>query len=125
MHELAIAEAVIEQVQRELNRAGQRGRVHRVELSIGRLSGVNCDSLRFAFDLLAPGTIVEGAALHINQPAATCVCSACGKRTAIEELVVACPACASEEISIEGGRDLLLQSVDVEGPCESSPPRKS
>ena len=54
MHELSIVEALIDQVGRELDRAGQQGRVLRLELSIGRLSGVNCESVRFAFGLLPP-----------------------------------------------------------------------
>ena len=53
MHELSIVEALIDQVGQELDRAGQQGRVLRLELSIGRLSGVNPDSVRFAFGLLA------------------------------------------------------------------------
>ena len=57
MHELSIAEALIEQVSEELKRAGQTGAVKRVELAVGRLSGVHCDCLRFAFGLLAPGEV--------------------------------------------------------------------
>ena len=125
MHELAIVEALIEQVERELNRAGQHGRVERIDLSIGRLSGVSCDSLRFAFELLAPGTIAEGAEMAVEQPGAVCSCAACGAKTEIEEIAVRCPRCGSLEVTIEGGRDLLLQGIEVEDPCESSPPRKS
>ena len=68
MHELAIAEALIEQVGTELDRAGQKGAVKRLELAVGRLSGVHCDSLRFAFELLSPGTPAEGAELSIREP---------------------------------------------------------
>ena len=63
MHELAIAKALIEQVGTELDRAGQNKAVKRLELAVGRLSGVHCDCLRFAFELLSPGTPVEGAEL--------------------------------------------------------------
>jgi hydrogenase nickel incorporation protein HypA/HybF len=101
MHELAIVEALIDQVGQELDRAGQPGRVLRVELSIGRLSGVLGESVRFAFGLLTPGTRVEGAELVIREPKAVCNCRAC-------------PRCASTDIIIEGGRDLLLQSIEIE-----------
>ena len=66
MHELSIVEALIDQVGQELDRAGQQGRVVRLELSIGRLSGVHGESVRFAFGLLAPGTRVENADLVIQ-----------------------------------------------------------
>jgi hydrogenase nickel incorporation protein HypA/HybF len=114
MHELSIVESLIEQVQRELERAGQNGRVRRLDLSIGRLSGVNCDSVRFAFGLLSPGTLVEECELTIAEPKAACQCHACNARTEIDDLEANCPQCGSADISIEGGRDLLLQSIEIE-----------
>ena len=78
MHELAIAEALIEQVGTELDRAGQKRAVKRLELAVGRLSGVHCDCLRFAFELLSPGTPAEGAELSIREPPAISRCRQCG-----------------------------------------------
>jgi hydrogenase nickel incorporation protein HypA/HybF len=118
MHELSIAQALIEQVQREMRRAGHKGRVARLELAVGRLSGVHCDSLRFAFELIAPGTPVEGAELSISEPRAVCCCRSCGAREEIDELVVECPRCHAHEISIEEGRDLLLESIEIEEPVK-------
>jgi hydrogenase nickel incorporation protein HypA/HybF len=114
MHELSIVEALIEQVQKEIDRGGHRGRVARLDLAIGRLSGVSVDSVRFAFQLLAPGTVVERAEIHVDQPPAACVCGVCGRRTEIEDLVAQCPACRSDRIHIEGGNELLLQTIDLE-----------
>ncbi|MHB8900564.1 MAG: hydrogenase maturation nickel metallochaperone HypA/HybF, partial [Thermoguttaceae bacterium] len=64
MHEVAIVEELIEQVEGEVARAGASGRVTRLALSIGRLSGVQADSIRFAFELLTPGTRLEGSSLE-------------------------------------------------------------
>ena len=114
MHELSIVEALIDQVRETLERAGEKSRVLKLELSIGRLSGVNCDSLRFAFGMLAPGSVVERAELVIQQPNAACNCRACNVLTEIDDLVMQCPNCSSGDISIEGGRELILQSIDVE-----------
>jgi hydrogenase nickel incorporation protein HypA/HybF len=114
MHELSICEALIEQVQREVERSGQSGRIRRLELSVGRLSGVSCDALRFAFGLLSADTLVAGAELHIREPQATCRCQACDARVEIDELTVRCPACGSMQITLEGGRELLLQSIEIE-----------
>ncbi|MGA2797692.1 MAG: hydrogenase maturation nickel metallochaperone HypA [Thermoguttaceae bacterium] len=114
MHELSIVDALIEQVAREVHRSGQSGKVRAVQLSIGRLSGVNCDSVRFAFELLAPGTLVEGAEVVIHEVKAACRCQTCNARVEIDDLVFKCPKCASDAVTIEGGRDLLLQSIDLE-----------
>jgi hydrogenase nickel incorporation protein HypA/HybF len=114
MHEFSIVEALVEQVEQELSRAGQRGRVKRLDVAVGRLSGVHCDSLRFAFELLAPGTVAEGASLEISEPLASSHCGQCGACREIEELVVSCPACGSHDIRIENGRDLMLQCIETE-----------
>ena len=114
MHELSIVDALIEQVGREVHRTGQSGKVRGIEISIGRLSGVNCDSVRFAFELLAPGTLVEGAEIVIHEVKAACRCQACNARVEIDDLVFKCPKCASDAVIIEGGRELLLQSINVE-----------
>jgi hydrogenase nickel incorporation protein HypA/HybF len=114
MHEVAIVDALIGQVEEEVRRAGATGRVLRLELSIGRLSGVSVDSLRFALELLAPGTIVESAEVDIRQPQAVCCCSACGARTEIESVPIHCPHCSVREVTIEGGREMLLETIELE-----------
>jgi len=113
VHELSIVEAILEQAEQEIRRSGQEGPVRRLELSIGHLSGVNCDSLRFAFDLLSPETAFAGAELQIHQPAAVCACRACGTRSEVTEFAVECPKCGSDDVLIEGGRDMLLESIEL------------
>jgi len=113
MHEFSIVESLIEQVQQEVTRSGHDGRVVRLDISVGRLSGVNVDSIRFAFELLAPDTLLADADLQIAEPKAVCRCKACEAKTKIDELVVVCPVCGSGEITLEGGQDLLLDSIEL------------
>jgi hydrogenase nickel incorporation protein HypA/HybF len=61
MHELAITESVVEAVTERI----ASGRITRVVLEIGRLSGVVPDSVRFCFEVCAAGTRLEGAELDI------------------------------------------------------------
>ena len=114
VHEMSIVQALIEQVEAEVEKSGQSGRVIGLDLVIGRLSGVHVDSIRFAYEVLAPGSILEGSTLRISEPAAYSDCRACGAREAIEELTMCCPRCGSGDIVIDGGRDLLLQSIELE-----------
>jgi len=114
MHELSIVEALTAQVEEEVKQAGESGRVTRLSLVIGRLSGVNCDSIRFAFELLAPGTLLESAELEISEPRAECVCADCGATSQIDRLVPECPDCASPDITFRGGTELLLETIDLE-----------
>jgi len=114
MHELSIVEALIEQVEKEVERSGHRGRVTGLDVSIGRLSGVNPDSFRFALEMLAPGTLLEAAEIRIAEPRATCRCPSCGAATEVDELAAQCPACGSGDVLLEGGRELWLQSIELE-----------
>jgi hydrogenase nickel incorporation protein HypA/HybF len=114
VHEVAIVEALIAQVEEEVQKSGHPGRVVRLELIIGRLSGVHPDSIRFAFEVMAPGTSLEAARIDIVEPPAYCSCRACGTRSAISELTAACPQCGNFSVTIEGGGQLLLQSIELE-----------
>ncbi|MBN2293891.1 MAG: hydrogenase maturation nickel metallochaperone HypA [Pirellulales bacterium] len=114
MHELSIVETLISQVQKEVQQSGQRGRVVRLDLVIGRLSGVNVDSVRFAFELLSPDTPLEGAELSIEEPRAVCRCEDCKAETEIEELVASCPVCGGLNVIMAGGQDLMLDSIELE-----------
>ncbi len=114
VHEMSIVQALIEQVEAEVEKSGQSGRVIGLDLVVGRLSGVSVDSIRFAYEVLAPGSILEGSTLRISEPTAYSDCHACGVREPIEELLMHCPRCGSGEIVIDGGRDLLLQSIELE-----------
>src|SRR5579872_4216817 len=57
MHELAITESVIEAISDRFGSA----RIVRVQLEIGKLSGVMLDALRFCFGLSAEGTALANA----------------------------------------------------------------
>jgi hydrogenase nickel incorporation protein HypA/HybF len=114
LHELSIVKTLIEQVEKEVHRSGHDGRVVHLDIVVGRLSGVNVDSIRFAFDLLSSGTLLEEAELRIAEPKAVCFCEACETHTEIEELVAVCPVCGSAQITYEGGQDLLLESIELD-----------
>lgn len=114
MHELSIVETLISQVEKEVLQSGQQGRVVGLNLVIGRLSGVNADSIRFAFQLLTPETSLDGVELSIEEPRAKCRCKDCEASTEIGELVASCPVCGSQRVTIVDGQDLLLDSIELE-----------
>jgi hydrogenase nickel incorporation protein HypA/HybF len=108
VHELSVTQSVVDTV---LARTGP-ARVTVLRLSVGRLSGVVPDALRFCFELVAEGTPLEGADLVIEEPAGRARCSSCGADTEIEDLVLLCP-CGSADVRVTAGRDLLVRSVEV------------
>ncbi|MGQ9615645.1 MAG: hydrogenase maturation nickel metallochaperone HypA/HybF [Spirochaetota bacterium] len=65
MHELSIAEALLDLIQKRAACEGIK-KVYEINLKIGEFSGVFIDSLRFAFEMLSKDTITEGASLNIE-----------------------------------------------------------
>lgn len=61
MHELALTRAIVEIC---AERAGA-AKVVRVRVEVGSLACVMPQALRFCFEVVASGTVVEGAALEI------------------------------------------------------------
>jgi hypothetical protein len=61
MHELGLTMNIVAIC--EEHAAGRK--VTRVRLELGTLSAVMADALRFCFDVVAAGTVVEGATLEI------------------------------------------------------------
>lgn len=108
MHELAITESIVESVQERLGDV----RVRRLNLEIGKLSGVVPDSVRFCFDVVAAGTNLEGAVLEIVEPAAKADCRACGRTFELDGWLPLCP-CGSADVEVLGGRELRIESVEV------------
>ncbi|MDT4894379.1 MAG: hydrogenase nickel incorporation protein HypA/HybF [Pseudonocardiales bacterium] len=108
MHELAIAESVVDQI---TTRTGT-SRVQGVRLEIGRLSGVSADSLRFCFELATAGTGLDGARLQIEEPDGRGECATCGTVFDVPDLVRLCP-CGSADVRILAGEELRILSVEV------------
>ena len=65
MHELSVCTALMEQVER-IAREHQAGRVERIVLQVGPLSGVETPLLQRAWPLASIGTLAEDAELVIE-----------------------------------------------------------
>jgi len=120
MHEVAIVEGMMEAARREWEGAGATGRVTRLGVVVGRLSCASPDAMRFAFEAMSPGTIMEGAALDIEEVMAMRRCRECGAAGETTEIFEACPACGSVDVLVEGGRDLVLRTIEIEGEGEAA-----
>ena len=65
MHEMGIADSVLEAVHQELHRYPGH-RAVKVGLRIGEFAGVDVESLRFCFDALVKGSALEPLELEIE-----------------------------------------------------------
>jgi hydrogenase nickel incorporation protein HypA/HybF len=113
MHELSVAESILEIASRHGQAAGA-SRVTRLNLVIGDLASVVDDSLQFYWDFVSKGTICEGAILHFQRVRATLQCSECGRIYGLDDGPGPCPACASSRVRVIAGEEFRLESVDIE-----------
>lgn len=122
MHELSICEGIIEVVTDALDRlATARPPVSSVTVRIGRLTSVVPDCLRHYFDLLTPGTALEGAVLVIEDVPIRARCAECAAGFEIEVLSFSCPRCGSGLVELISGRELEVTSLETsEEVCRAS-----
>ena len=109
MHELSLASAVIDTVERHA--AGRR--VTAVYLQVGHLRQVVPDSLAFYFEHVAKGTLAEGARLEQELIAARLRCG-CGHEWELDAIDFRCAACGSAGATVVSGEEFLVESIDVE-----------
>ena len=110
MHELAVCHALMRQVDAVARRHGA-GRVERIVLSIGPLSGVEAPLLERAYTVARCGTRAEDAELEIVASAVRVRCRAHGHEGEAEPNRLLCPECGDWQVDVVAGDEMLLLSV--------------
>jgi hydrogenase nickel incorporation protein HypA/HybF len=110
VHELSIAESVV----RVASRHARGRRVTRVTVKAGHLRQVVPSALEFAFELVAEGTAVEGAALEIDAVRAAGVCRGCGSESEQDGFPLRCAGCGGLDLEVVRGEELLVDSLELE-----------
>jgi len=113
MHELGMMESALALVQRYATEQ-RANRVERVVLRIGTLSGVDPESLRFAFDVVSRGTPAEGASFEIESVPAAVFCRGCQKEFegTNQGFIFQCPECGDFCGEIRRGREIELGRLE-------------
>jgi hydrogenase nickel incorporation protein HypA/HybF len=113
MHELSITMAIMSIVLEKAQEAGA-GKVTRVELRVGRLTGIIPECVRLQFSLLGKGTVAENASLSFIEPPLTLRCRVCNVNYTADSTELTCPTCRRLEIDILSGSELSVESIEVE-----------
>ena len=90
MHEVSIAEGIVSAVLKTLGNESVP-RILSVRVAVGKLAGVDCEALLFAWPSVTRKTILEGAELHIERPPGRAWCLTCGKTVTLLRHGDACP----------------------------------
>ena len=113
MHEISIIAGLFETLLEQARDHNARG-VTAVRLKVGLLSGIVPELLASAFDMYKKGTIAENAALEVETVPLGVRCRACGAESRKEDFVLACPSCASPDLEIVQGTEIVLEKIELE-----------
>jgi len=113
MHEMSIAEGIIQTVLRAAGDSGARS-VSRVELAVGQMRLVVPEALEMAWRAVSDGTIAAGSELAITEAPVAARCRQCGREFAPTIDDYLCPGCGQADVDITAGDDILLTSIACE-----------
>ncbi len=116
MHELSLAQALIDQVKYLLKEHNAK-RVLRISVEIGPFSGIVVDSFEFGFyALIKEEPSFSDSKLEIIMPPAFYQCVFCGRKFKEDEVPKdkRCPFCKESFLTPLGDSDILLKEVEME-----------
>jgi hydrogenase nickel incorporation protein HypA/HybF len=124
MHELSLAQSVIEIAEAEAKKHNATA-VKTVKLRLGEFTGVVREALEFGFEIARRGTAAETAVLEIETVPLKTKCPKCetvGRQ--IEDFCLICPKCGVP-VDVLSGREMQIDFIDLAEAgdlCESEAP---
>jgi hydrogenase nickel incorporation protein HypA/HybF len=119
MHEMGIANSVLESVRTEARRFPGR-HICKVGVRIGELAGVDPDAMQFCFEALVQGTDLEPLELEVDYRLRRHRCRSCGRSFAARIEQLACPHCGGADSLFIEGDELELAYLEVEDGARSA-----
>lgn len=116
MHELTIAQNMVEIIEEELkNREQLDKKVMEVNFIAGRLNAVVPESLQYNFDhLKQKKDYLKDAELNIKETPIVIQCRNCQQKTTIDEPIFRCQKCNSGDIEVISGKRMYIESLEIE-----------
>ena len=113
MHELAICQSLIDQVEAiALERDAHS--VTSIVIGIGPLSGVEVQLLKNAYPVASAGTLAEDAELVVEHLPLKIRCNQCGHEADALPNRLSCQQCGDWRTTSISGDELMLMSVELE-----------
>jgi len=112
MHELTIAQSLLEAISAEVKK--QNSKPVSAKISCGAFSGINNESLCFAFEAISKDTACEGLKLNIEQKPIQAKCKNCDNVSALDLHKPNCPNCRCEDFELLPDAPLLLEEIEFE-----------
>lgn len=114
MHELAVSQNILEACIKEAEKEQGR-RIKKIKLKIGEFTGIVPDCIKFYFEQISKETLAKDAELIIKTLPLKVKCKKCCKTSNISEpYFFICPQCQAQDLEIISGKELLIESIDLE-----------
>ena len=127
MHEASLVQSLLALVDHGLSSwngahpESRAGRITGLHLRLGLLSCVEEETFRSCFELMAEGTVAQGARLDIRREPLPCTCRDCQASFTLTERRFVCPSCQGRNLDCAGGHELTL--LDIEAAPEGADAR--
>lgn len=113
MHELSIATEIVRLLEAQRAERGFQ-KVNVVRLRAGALAGIEPHALQLGFEIARQDSCAAEASLEIDQQPMTLRCQSCQAVTESHAGGESCPACGSENLTLEGYDGLDVLSIEVD-----------
>lgn len=115
MHELAIAQNILQIAQEEISSRNLEGDAETILFRAGRLNAVIPDILIFNFDVLKMDVLgFRETTLKVEQDPIRVKCKSCDQQTVLEEPVFVCMVCGGS-VEVESGQDMFVERIVMKG----------
>jgi hydrogenase nickel incorporation protein HypA/HybF len=127
MHEFTITTYLVEALLDLVKQQGPK-QVLEVHLKVGKLRALSVEQVKFSYEILAKGTVLEGSRLIAEETNGTVHCSTCNYREEFNPEDpplfhyglprLECPKCGNP-LAIEGGDECVITKVRMVLPSEA------
>ena len=114
MHELGLAEGIVQIARQQIELHGAR-RVNAIKLLIGDAVAVDPEALRFGFEVVAESIPeLRGAVLEIETAPYRARCRSCSSQFDVVDFSAWCPVCGAASVDIISGNEFHVLEMDVD-----------
>ena len=113
MHEMGIAQQMIDIALSSIPDDIENPRVEKMNLRIGKLAAVVEDSLRFCLEILSENTALQGVTLAIEEVPVRLICRDCNHEWEVDSPMFKCPECSDGKVDILSGRELEISTLEL------------
>ncbi len=121
MHEFSMTTQIVNYVLEEAKKHNAK-RVNEVHLIIGKLTFLGVEQVKFSYEMLVKGTIMEGSKLRIEEKNGVVKCNNCTYEGGLKyeddpmyhipSPTLNCPKCG-DVVNIVGGKEVTIKSIKL------------